>query len=127
MKNGMVSSYYRSISNEISLWDKLNLIRRFNYWNLSPMLKVFKIEKYAREAKSLIEYGSISTLSAGVLVRFEIKNGVATFDVSPDKGATYLNYSSANTSINLEDDFDEIVDSIATIEAMIRTGFCVTY
>jgi hypothetical protein len=96
-------------------------IRRVNYWNLAPILKLLNGRRYKREAKSLIELGHIHASKCGVPIRYEIKNGFVSLDISPDQGKSYLNYLCGNLSESFQANSHDLVHSMATIEAIIRT------
>lgn len=121
MENETASSYYEPMPGKVPLSVKLDLLGRIKYWKLAPILKLIHGRSYERQAINLIEIGQLLTSRAGVPLRYEIKNGLARFDISPDKGKTYLNYLQGNISGNSVDEAHDVVNSIATIEAMIKT------
>ncbi len=121
MKNGTATSYYGSEPQKISILNKINILRRVDYWKIVPVLKLIKRRRYQKEAVLLIESGLIQSMRGSVPVRYVIKNKMSSFDISPDQGKTYLNYLRGKLSGNLEDNLIDIVNSIATIEARIKT------
>jgi hypothetical protein len=121
MEDETASSYYQPIPEKISLSSKMNLLRKVNYWKLVPILKIFNGRRYKREAKLLIEVGQIFAGRGQVLIRYEIKGGVASFDISPDQGESYLTYLRGNVTDSATETSKDIVNSIATIEAILKT------
>ncbi len=121
MDEGTASSYYQPIPDKIPLKMRINLLRRVNYWKLVPLFKLLNGKRYKREAEFLITVGLIQTLRFGVPIKYEIKNGIASFDISPNLGENYLNYSRGKMTGKIEDDTRDLVNSIATIEARIKT------
>ena len=121
MKNGTATTYYESAPEKISILEKISDRRRINYWKIVPVLKLIKRRRYQKEAVLLIESGLIQSMRGSVPVRYVIKNKMSSFDISPDQGKTYLNYLRGKLSGNLEDNLIDIVNSIATIEARIKT------
>lgn len=121
MKNGTATSYYESVPEKISILTKINILRRINYWKIIPILKLINGRRYKKEAMLLIESGLIQSMRSGVPIRYVIKNKMCSFDISPDQGKIYLNYSRGKLSGNLEDNLIDIINSIATIEARIKT------
>lgn len=69
----------------------------------------------------------IEATRCGLATRFEINDEAVTFDVSPDGGSTYLNYLRAQIISDFHAEIDDLILSIATIEAMILTKKCVVY
>ena len=124
MKNGTATTYYVALPDSFSFLEKINLLRRVDYWKIVPILKLIHRRRYQKEAALLIKSGLVQTLRGSVHVRYVIKNKVSSFDISPDKGKTYLNYLREELSRNLEDNLIEIISSIATIEARIKTKAC---
>jgi hypothetical protein len=120
MKDGTTSSYYQAIPEKRRMISLFNL-SRINYWRLIPFLKLIHRKRYKDEAGLLAKKGLICHSINGVFVRYEIKGGRATFDISPDNGASYLNYLQGSLGANMQEFSEELVNSIATIEAMIKT------
>ncbi len=127
MKDGTASSYYQPVPDKNSLKDRLNLLRRVHYWKLVPALKLLNRKRYKKEARLLIEVGLIQGWRGGLPIRYQIKNGIASFAISPDQGESYLNYLEGNVIGGSEDDFRDFVNSIATLEAIIKTKACLIY
>jgi hypothetical protein len=127
MADGSSSSYFQPMPEKSSLSSKMNFLSKVNYWNLLSILKLLHRRRYKREAKLLVELGQLHLSRGGVAVRYELKGGVATFDISSDRGKSYLNYLRANAMENSEESSNEIVNSIATIEARIMTKTCFIY
>ena len=121
MENGTAISYYGSKPQKNSILNKINILRRVDYWRIVPILKLAKRRRYQKEAVLLIESGLIQSMRSSVPVRYVIKNKISSFDISPDQGKTYLNYLRGKLSGNLEDNLIDIINSIATIEARIKT------
>ena len=120
MKDGTASSYYQAMPEKRRVISIFNL-SRINYWRLIPFLKLIHRKRYKDEVLLLAEKGLVCHSINGVLVRYEIKDGRATFDISPDNGASYLNYLQGSSGLNMHETSEELVNSIATIEAMIKT------
>ena len=127
MKNGTATTYYVALRDRFSFLEKVNLLRRVDYWKIVPILKLIHRRRYQKEAAHLIEFGLVQTLRGSVHVRYVIKNKVSSFDISPDQGKTYLNYLRGKLSGNKEDNLIDIINSIATIEARIKTKACKVY
>ncbi len=127
MSDQTASSYYRPYPEKTSLLAKLNLLRKIRYWKVVPWLKLKNGRRYKREAILLNATGLVQGSRCGVLIKYEIKNKIATFNISPDQGESYLNYLRGTLSGNSVKDFRNAVHSIATIEAMIKTKFYLTY
>ena len=121
MKKGTATSYYECVPEKNSLPTRINLLRKIDYWKIEPLLKLINGRRYKREAALLIESGLIQTLRNGIPVRYVISKKVASFDISPDQGKSYLNYLRGNLEFSFEENLVDIVNSIATIEARIRT------
>ncbi|CAN2246920.1 hypothetical protein MCEMZLE22_01430 [actinobacterium SCGC AAA044-D11] len=121
MKKGTATSYYECVPEKISLPTRINLLRKIDYWKIVPLLKLMNSRRYKREAALLIESGLIQTLRNGIPVRYVISKKVASFDISPDQGKSYLNYLRGNLEFSFEENLVNIVNSIATIEARIKT------
>ena len=121
MKKGTATSYYECVPEKISLPTRINLLRKIDYWKIVPLLKLMNSRRYKREAALLIESGLIQTLRNGIPVRYVISKKVASFDISPDQGKSYLNYLRGNLEFSFEENLVDIVNSIATIEARIKT------
>jgi hypothetical protein len=120
MKDGTASSYYQAMPEKRRVISIFSL-SRINYWRLIPFLKLIHRKRYKDEVLLLAEKGLVCHSINGVLVRYEIKDGRATFDISPDNGASYLNYLQGSSGLNMHETSEELVNSIATIEAMIKT------
>jgi hypothetical protein len=127
MNDGKASSYFQPRNEKSLFWTKENLLRKFHYWNIIPILKILKRKKITAQARTLLKHGLIETTISGFQVRYAIKNSVATFDVSPDNGKSFLNYLQGTLEGEKNIDIPDVINSIATIEAMIRTGHCVKY
>lgn len=127
MSDQTASSYYRPFPEKTPLLAKLNLLRKIRYWKVVPWLKLKNGRRYKQEAILLNTTGLVQGSRSGVLIKYEIKNKIATFNISPDQGESYLNYLRSTLSGNSVDDFRNAVHSIATIEAMIKTKFYLTY
>lgn len=127
MEDGTASSYYRSVPEEVRSSLRINLLSRVSYSRFIPLLKLAYKKRYLAESKQLIAEGRIEAKRSGLAIRYEINNELVTFDVSPDGGATYLNYLQAQISKNRHDEVDDLIRSIATIEAMIMTKKCLIY
>ena len=127
MKNGTATTYYESAPEEISILAKIKIRSRIKYWRIIPILKLIHGKRYQKEAVLLIESGLFESVRGSVPVRYVIKNKTSGFDISPDQGKTYLNYLRGKLSRNLEENINDIVDSIATIEARIKTKAFKTY
>lgn len=127
MKDGTASSYFHPVPDQISLISRFNLLRRVHYWKLVPALKLLHRRRYSREARLLLEIGLIQGSRSGVPIRYEIKNGIANFNISPDRGESYLNYLTGKVNENSDDVSPDLVNCIATIEAMIKTKTCLIY
>ncbi len=125
MEDGTASSYYQSVPDRVPFSHRLNPFRRVNYWRLIPVLKLVHKKRYLTESKHLIAEGRFDAIRSGLAIRYEINDGSATFDVSPDGGSTYLNYLRAHIGSNPDKEIDDLILSIATIEAMIKTKKCV--
>ena len=121
MKKGTATSYYECVPEKNSLPTRINLLRKIDYWKIEPLLKLINGRRYKREAALLIESGLIQTLRNGIPVRYVISKKVASFDISPDQGKSYLNYLRGNLEFSFEENLVNIVNSIATIEARIKT------
>ena len=127
MSDQTASSYYRPFPEKTPLLAKLNLLRKIRYWKVVPWLKLKNGRRYKREAILLNSTGLVQGSRCGVLIKYEIKNKIATFDISPDQGESYLNYLRGTLSGNSVNDFRHAVHSIATIEAIIKTKRYLTY
>lgn len=127
MSDQTASSYYRPFPEKTPLLAKLNLLRKIRYWKVVPWLKFKNGRRYKQEAILLNTTGLVQGSRSGVLIKYEIKNKIATFNISPDQGESYLNYLRSTLSGNSVNDFRNAVHSIATIEAMIKTKFYLTY
>ena len=127
MKNGTATTYYESAPEKISILEKISNRRRINYWRIIPILKLIHGKRYQKEAILLIESGLIESMRSGVPARYVIKNKTCSYNISSDKGETYLNYLRGKLSGNLEENLNDIVNSIATIEARIKTKAYKTY
>lgn len=127
MKNGTTTTYYESAPEKISILEKISNRRSINYWRIIPILKLIHRKRYNKEALLLIESGLIESMRSGVPARYVIKNKKCSYDISSDKGETYLNYLRGKLSGNLEENLNGIVNSIATIEARIKTKAYKTY
>ena len=127
MSDQTASSYYRPFPEKTPLLAKLNLLRKIRYWKVVPWLKLKNGRRYKREAILLNSTGLVQGSRCGVLIKYEIKNKIATFDISPDQGESYLNYLRGTLSGDSVNDLRNAVHSIATIEAMIKTKFYLTY
>ena len=127
MSDQTASSYYRPFPEKTPLLAKLNLLRMVPYWKVVPWLKLINGRRYNREAIILNATGLVQGSRSGVLIKYEIKNKIATFNISPDQGESYLNYLRGTLSGNSVNDFRNAVHSIATMEAMIKTKFYLTY
>ena len=121
MKNGTATSYYESAPEKISILGKISNRKRINYWRIIPILKLIHGKRYRKEAILLVESGLIESVRSSAFVRYVIKNKTCSYNISPDKGETYLNYLRGKLSGNLEENLNDIVNSIATIEARIKT------
>jgi len=121
MKNGTATSYYESAPENISILEKISNRRRINYWRIIPILKLIHGKRYQKEAVLLIETGLIESMRGSVPVRYVIKNKTCSYYISSDQGKNYLNYLRGKLSGNLEENLKDIVNSIATIEARIKT------
>lgn len=127
MSDQTASSYYRPFPEKTPLLAKLNLLLKIRYWKVVPWLKLKNGRRYTREAILLNATGLVQGSRSGVLIKYEIKNKIATFNISPDQGESYLNYLRSTLSGDSVNDFRNAVHSIATIEAMIKTKFYLTY
>ena len=127
MSDQTASSYYRPFPEKTPLLAKLNLLRKIRYWKVVPWLKLKNGRRYKREAIILNATGLVQGSRSGVLIKYEIKNKIATFNISPDQGESYLNYLRGTLSGDSVNDLRNAVHSIATIEAMIKTKFYLTY
>lgn len=127
MKNGTATTYYESAPEKISILEKISDRRRINYWRIIPILKLIHGKRYQKEAILLIESGLVESMRSGVLIRHVIKNKTCSYNISSDKGGTYLNYLRGKLSGNPEENLNDIVNSIATIEARIKTKAYKTY
>jgi hypothetical protein len=121
MKNGTATSYYESGPQKNPILNKINILERINYWKIVPILKLIHQWRYEKEAHLVLKSGLIQSKRNGVHVRYVIKNKTSSFDISPDLGKTYLNYLRGKLSGNAEDNLIDIINSIATIEARIKT------
>lgn len=121
MSDQTASSYYRPFPEKTSLLAKLNLFRMVPYWKVVPWLKLKNGRRYNREAILLNATGLVQGSRSGVLIKYEIKNKIATFNISPDQGESYLDYLRGTLSGDTAMDFRHAVHSIATIEAIIKT------
>jgi hypothetical protein len=121
MKNGTATSYYTSAPEEIPVLAKINIRRRINYWRIIPILKLIHRKRYQKEAVLLIESGLIESMRGSVPVRYVVKNKTCSYDISSDQGKNYLNYLRGKLSGDAEENLNDIVNSIATIEARIKT------
>jgi hypothetical protein len=120
MKDGTASSYYQAMPEKrrgISIFD----LSRIHYSRLIPFLKLIHRQRYKAEALLLAEKGFLCHAINGVFVRYEITEGQATFDISPDNGASYLNYLRGSSELNVRETHQELVNSIATIEALVKS------
>jgi hypothetical protein len=127
MSGQTASSYYRSFPEKTPLLAKLNLLRMVSYWKVVPWLKLKNGRRYNRESILLNATGLVQGSRSGVLIKYEIKNKIATFNISPDQGESYLDYLRGTLSGDTAMDFRNAVHAIATIEAMIKTKFYLTY
>ncbi len=127
MGDQTASSYYRPFPEKTSLLAKLNLLRMVPYWKVVPWLKLKNGRRYNREAILLNATGLVKGSRSGVLIKYEIKNKIATFNISPDQGESYLDYLRGTLSGDTAVDFRHAVHSIATIEAIIKTKRYLTY
>ena len=127
MKNGTSTSYYQPIDGEKTFKDWINFYNKLNYWSLVPILKFFNRKRYEGLSELLLKSKLLKGEKFGSLYRYEIKRGEAFFGVSPDGGKTFLNYHRGKVGGDYKESIKEITESIATIEAMIKTGFCVKY
>ncbi len=127
MKNGSATTYYESAPEKISILAKINIRKRINYWRIIPILKLIHGKRYRKEAMLLIESGLTESMRGSVPVRYVIKNKMCRYDISSDQGQNYLNYLRGKLSGNAEENLNEIVYSIATIEARIKTKAYKTY
>jgi hypothetical protein len=121
MKNGTATTYYELVTEKISVLEKIYTRRRINYWRIIPILKLIHRKRYRKEAILLIESGLIESMRSGVPVRYVIENKTCRYNISPDQGETYLNYLRGKLSGSFEEKLNDIVNSIATIEARIKT------
>jgi hypothetical protein len=126
MINGTATSYFRPVVEKKSIWAKINIFGKVRYWKITPTLKLAKWRKINSQSKILLKNGLIESTLSGISVRYEIKGNLATFDVSPDGGKTYLNYLRGTLEGHPKTDKLDITNSIAMIEAMILTGYCLT-
>ncbi len=127
MSDQTASSYYRPFPEKTSLLAKLNLLRIVPYWKVVPWLKLKNGRRYNREAILLNATGLVQGSRCGVLIKYEIKNKIATFNISPDQGESYLDYLRGTLSGDTAMYFRHAVHSIATIEAIIKTKRYLTY
>ena len=127
MSDQTASSYYRPFPEKTSLLAKLNLLRMVPYWKVVPWLKLKNGRRYNREAILLNATGLVQGSRSGVIIKYEIKNKIATFNISPDQGKSYLDYLRGTLSGDTAMDFRHAVHSIATIEAIIKTKRYLTY
>jgi hypothetical protein len=127
MSDQTASSYYRPFPEKTSLLAKLNLLRIVPYWKVVPWLKLKNGRRYNREAILLNATGLVQGSRSGVIIKYEIKNKIATFNISPDQGESYLDYLRGTLSGDTAMDFRHAVHSIATIEAIIKTKRYLTY
>ena len=127
MSDQTASSYYRPYPEKTPLLAKLNLLRMVPYWKVVPWLKLKNGRRYNREAILLNATGLVQGSRSGVLIKYEIKNKIATFNISPDQGESYLDYLRGTLSGDTAMDFRHAVHSIATIEAIIKTKRYLTY
>lgn len=127
MEDGTASSYYQSVPNRVPFSHRINPLRRVRYSKLIPLLKLVQKKRYLTESQQLMAEGRIETERSGHATRYEINDGSVTFDVSPDGGSTYLNYLRAHIGSNPDEEIDDLILSIATMEAMILTKKCVVY
>ena len=127
MEDGTASSYYQSVPARVPFSHRINPLRRVRYSKLIPLMKLVHKKRYLTESKQLMAEGRIEAKRSGLTTRYEINDGSVTFAVSPDGGATYLNYLRAHIGSNPDEEIDDLVLSIATIEAMILTKKCVVY
>ena len=127
MSDQTASSYYRPFPEKTPLLAKLNLLRKIRYWKVVPWLKLKNGRRYNREAILLNATGLVQGSRSGVLIKYEIKNKIATFNISPDQGESYLDYLRGTLSGDTAMDFRHAVHSIATIEAIIKTKRYLTY
>ena len=97
------------------------------YWKVVPWLRLKNGRRYNREAILLNATGLVQGSRSGVLIKYEIKNKIATFNISPDQGESYLDYLRGTLSGDTAIDFRHAVHSIATIEAIIKTKRYLTY
>ena len=127
MSDQTASSYYRPFPEKTPLLAKLNLLRKIRYWKVVPWLKLKNGRRYKREEILLNATGLVQGSRSGVLIKYEIKNKIATFNISPDQGESYLDYLRGTLSGDTAMDFRHAVHSIATIEAIIKTKRYLTY
>jgi len=127
MSDQTASSYYRPFPEKTSPLAKLNLLRMVPYWKVVPWLRLKNGRRYNREAILLNATGLVQGSRSGVLIKYEIKNKIATFNISPDQGESYLDYLRGTLSGDTAIDFRHAVHSIATIEAIIKTKRYLTY
>jgi len=121
MKNETATTYYELAPEKFSVLAKINTRRQINYWRIIPILKLIHRKRYEKEAILLIESGLIESMRSGVPVRYVIKNKTCSYNISSDEGKTYLNYLRGKLSGDSEENLVDIVNSIATIEARIKT------
>lgn len=125
MEDGTASSYYQSVPDRIPFSHRINPLRRVRYSRLIPLLRLVHKKRYLTESRELMVEGRFEAIRSGLAIRYEINDGSATFDVSPDGGSTYLNYLRAHIGSNPDEEIDDLILSIATIEAMIKSKKCV--
>jgi hypothetical protein len=127
MKNGTATTYYELAPEKISFFKKISNRSKINYWRIIPILKLIHRKRYNKEALLLLERGLIERVQGNVSVRYVIKKKTSSFDISPDKGNSYLNYLRGKLRENTGENLIDIVNAIATIEARIKTKAYKTY
>jgi len=127
MRSGISTSYFKTVPKKITLRERANLYKKLNYWHLVPILKIISKGRYRNQAEFLIKSKLLEGKKFGSFYRYEIKRNEAFFGVSPDAGESILNYHRGKLGKDHKNNTEDIIHSIATIEAMIKTGFCVKY
>jgi len=121
MSDGIATSYYEELSDSKWVAARLLVVRRIRYWRLIPLLKKVNIRRYKREAELLLNSSQIQGFVNRVPIRYKIRGGLATFEISSDFGKTYLRYLTMKINQKDECTTREFINSIAAIEAIIKT------
>jgi hypothetical protein len=121
MSEEIATSYYEELPDSKWVAARLLITRGIRYWKLIPLLKIVNARRYKREAELLLNTSQIQGFVNRVPIRYKVEGGLATFEISSDFGKTYLSY--LTMKIDQKDEYTtlEFINSIATIEAIIKT------